>query len=179
MKNIYLIVGPSGSGKSTIAGELSKRYDLKEVCSYTERPPRYEGEPGHIFVTPEQFDAAGEMCAFTFYNGYRYGVPKSMIEESDLYVIDPAGVRYMSERYRGSKGVVVVAVWESAEERERRMLLRGDAPEQVAERLRVDEVEFARLRHISNIMLRNDDLDLTVKAIHAYIEVMEGKYEQE
>lgn len=100
-----------------------------------------------------------------------------MIEESDLYVIDPAGVRYMSERYRGSKGVVVVAVWESAEERERRMLLRGDTPEQVAERLRVDEGEFARLRHISNIMLRNDDLDLTVKAIHAYIEVMEGKYE--
>ena len=37
MKNIYLIVGPSGSGKSSVARELTQRYGLKEVWSYTER----------------------------------------------------------------------------------------------------------------------------------------------
>lgn len=106
MKNIYLLAGPSGSGKSSVARELTQRYGLKEVWSYTERPPRFDGEPGHIFVTPEQFDAAGKMCAFTLYDGYRYGVPESAIEENDIYVIDPAGIRYMWERYSGSKEVV-------------------------------------------------------------------------
>ena len=100
MKNIYLLAGPSGSGKSSVARELTQRYGLKEVWSYTERPPRFDGEPGHIFVTPEQFDAAGKMCAFTLYDGYRYGVPKSAIEENDIYV-NPV---YVGEIFRQQRG---------------------------------------------------------------------------
>lgn len=53
MKNIYLIVGPSGSGKTMVANRLEEKYRLKQVLSYTERPPRFEGEGGHTFVTPE------------------------------------------------------------------------------------------------------------------------------
>ena len=44
MKNIYLIVGPSGSGKTMVANRLEEKYRLKQVLSYTERPPRFEGE---------------------------------------------------------------------------------------------------------------------------------------
>ena len=42
MKNIYLLAGPPGSGKSSVARELTQRYGLKEVWSYTERPPRFD-----------------------------------------------------------------------------------------------------------------------------------------
>lgn len=59
MKNIYLIVGPSGSGKTMVANRLEEKYRLKQVLSYTERPPRFEGEGGHTFVTPEEFDNSG------------------------------------------------------------------------------------------------------------------------
>ena len=48
MKNIYLIVGPSGSGKTMVANRLEEKYRLKQVLSYTERPPRFEGEGGFI-----------------------------------------------------------------------------------------------------------------------------------
>lgn len=154
MKNIYLLAGPSGSGKSSVARELTQRYGLKEVWSYTERPPRFDGEPGHIFVTPEQFDAAGKMCAFTLYDGYRYGVPESAIEENDIYVIDPAGIRYMWERYSGSKEVVVIAIYAPQEERAERMLERGDTPEAVKERLQFDVKEFENLHIMSKHITR-------------------------
>lgn len=175
MKNIYLLAGPSGSGKSSVARELTQRYGLKEVWSYTERPPRYDGEPGHVFVTPEQFDVAGKMCAFTFYNGYRYGVPESVIEENDIYVIDPAGIRYMQERYSGSKGVVVIAIYASLEERAVRMLERGDAPAAAKDRLQTDDKEFENLHLMADAWFRNDNLNETAKAVYAYIKVREDK----
>lgn len=175
MKNIYLLAGPSGSGKSSVARELTQRYGLKEVWSYTERPPRFDGEPGHIFVTPEQFDAAGKMCAFTLYNGYRYGVPESAIEENDIYVIDPAGIRYMQKRYSGSKGVVVIAIYASLNERAVRMLERGDTQAAVRKRLQTDEKEFENLHLMADAWFINDDLEKTVKAVRSYIAVMEGE----
>lgn len=90
MKNIYLIVGPSGSGKTMVANRLEEKYRLKQVLSYTERPPRFEGEGGHTFVTPEEFDKLENLCAYTVFDGHRYGVPAEMVEVSDIYVIDPA-----------------------------------------------------------------------------------------
>lgn len=173
MKNIYLLAGPSGSGKSSVARELTQRYGLKEVWSYTERPPRFDGEPGHIFVTPEQFDAAGKMCAFTLYDGYRYGVPESAIEENDIYVIDPTGIRYMWERYSGSKEVVVIAIYAPQEERAERMLERGDTPEAVKERLQFDVKEFENLHIMADAWFSNRNLEETVKAVYAYMMVKE------
>lgn len=101
MKNIYLIVGPSGSGKTMVANRLEEKYRLKQVLSYTERPPRFEGEGGHTFVTPEEFDKLKNLCAYTVFDGHRYGVPAEMVEVSDIYVIDPAGVAYMKLESRG------------------------------------------------------------------------------
>ena len=173
MKNIYLLAGPSGSGKSSVARELTKRFGLKEVWSYTERPRRYPDEPGHIFVTPEEFDAAGPMCAFTIYNGYRYGVPQSVVDNSDIYVIDPAGIRYMWERYSGSKEVVVIAIYAPQEERAERMLERGDTPEAVKERLQFDVKEFENLHIMADAWFSNRNLEETVKAVYAYMMVKE------
>lgn len=169
MKKIYLLAGPSGSGKSSVARELTKRFGLKEVWSYTERPRRYPDEPGHIFVTPEEFDAAGPMCAFTIYNGYRYGVPQSVVDNSDIYVIDPAGIAYMQHSYKGSKGIVVIGIWAPEEVRRERMIFRGDAPATVDERLRIDAEEFKTLHLMSDVWLRNMDLDVTAEMVSAYI----------
>ena len=105
MRNIYCIVGPSGSGKTTIAKRLELDYGLKSVASYTTRPPRYPDEEGHIFVNNEVFDGLEELCAFTEYNGYRYGVTPNMIDENDIYVIDPYGLRTLLDYYNGEKGI--------------------------------------------------------------------------
>lgn len=168
-KYIYLLAGPSGSGKSSVARKITEWYGFKEVWSYTERPPRYAGEPGHVFVTPEEFDAAGPMCAFTLYNGYRYGVPQSEIDSSLLYVIDPAGIEYMKNHYAGSKGIAVIGIWAPEEVRRERMISRGDDPAAVGERLRIDAEEFKTLHLMSDVWLRNMDLDVTAEMVSAYI----------
>ena len=150
MKNIYLIVGPSGSGKTMVANRLEERYRLKQVLSYTERPPRFEGEGGHTFVTPEEFDKLKNLCAYTVFDGHRYGVPAEMVEVSDIYVIDPAGVAYMKEHYSGKKGVKVIGLFAAEEVCKRRMRARGDSKEAVCERVEHDRIAFAPARRIAS-----------------------------
>lgn len=150
MKNIYLIVGPSGSGKTMVANRLEEKYRLKQVLSYTERPPRFEGEGGHTFVTPEEFDKLKNLCAYTVFDGHRYGVPAEMVEVSDIYVIDPAGVAYMKEHYSGKKGVKVIGLFAAEEVCKRRMRARGDSKEAINERLAHDRTAFAPAHRIAS-----------------------------
>ena len=141
MKNLYLIIGPSGSGKTELAKNLAKNLRMKSVESYTTRPPRYLNEPGHIFVTDDEFDALGEMCAYTEYNGYRYGVTKDILDASDVYVIDPAGAVYLADHYSGKDLHYIWLVTTPAVCYER-MLSRGDDEATAKKRVEYDQDAF-------------------------------------
>ena len=39
------------------------------------------------------------MVAYTKYNGNHYFVTKEMLRNQDLYIIDPAGIRYILDKY--------------------------------------------------------------------------------
>lgn len=142
LKNIYLIVGPSGSGKTTLAEALARDYGLKTVWSYTTRPKRYPEEEGHFFVTNEEFNNLGELCAYTEYNGFRYGVTSDVIDQSDIYVIDPPGVCYMMEHYKGPKRIVTIGLEISETVRALRMMKRGDTIPDILRRIEVDAEWF-------------------------------------
>lgn len=142
MKNIYCIVGPSGCGKTTVSKRLEMDYGLRAVASYTTRPPRYPDEEGHIFVSDEVFDGLGELCAFTEYNGYRYGVTPRIIDENDIYVIDPYGLRTLLEHYHGEKSIKSIRLMCDTETLKLRMLNRGDDILKIEERLKEDAVSF-------------------------------------
>lgn len=180
LKYIYLFVGPSGSGKTTITHELAKRYGYVAIDSYTTRPPRFDGEPGHVFVTNEEFDNLGEMAAFTEYNGHRYGIPSSVVDESDLYVIDPYGILYFTEHYHGPKKPVIVQIECNSVVRANRMLERGDTLSDVNTRIKLDNDWFRRGNlYTPDLVIENSDLDKTVSLLHAVIECWEtyGKEE--
>jgi guanylate kinase len=174
MKNIYLIVGPSGVGKTTVANELARLYGYKVVQSYTTRPPRYENEPGHIFVNEEEFNALGELCAYTEYNGCKYGVPQTMVDECDLYIIDPPGVEYLREHYHGGKKIVVIGLYAEVDKLRHRMKKRGDSNEEIEARLKNDRVVFGinGLGHyaLCNICVKATNLIATVRYLKEYIE---------
>lgn len=168
-KYIVLIVGESGSGKSTICDELTKRYGLKQVKSYTTRPRRSEDEDGHTFINDEQFDNLEDICAYTLFDGHRYCATKEQIDNSDLYIIDPKGIEYFMAHYNGRKIPMVVYIHAVDWNRKKRMIERGDDIESVNRRIKNDEIEFkdveqyAALTHSNNVI---KTIDIIVKNIY-------------
>lgn len=137
-KPLFLFVGRSASGKTTIADLLESEHNYKQVSSYTTRAPRYDGEIGHIFVTKEEFDALGELAAYTLYNGNEYGTTFKQLEECDIYVIDVPGVETLLQK-EIDRPIVVVYFDTTVYTRINRMLARGDGDMNIVARLLQDE----------------------------------------
>ncbi len=181
MDTIFLIVGPSGSGKTGLMYEMSSKYGYTPVISYTTRPRRHENEAGHFFVTKDEFREIvknKDMCAYTVFNGHEYGVTSDMVNENDLYVIDPAGVQYFKDHYSGPKKFIVIALKTSMLNRFSRMLKRGDSIVDAFKRIMHDRKAFKNYLDISDLVLTNDDLDIPSMAAVAnyYINLSDHEY---
>lgn len=145
-RTIVLLVGESGVGKSTLARHMTDKYGWKEVVSYTTRPPRTPDEDTHIFINDAEFDELMEnnnICAYTEFDGYRYCATDKQVDECDIYVIDPDGVEYFYDNYKGRKVPMVVYLEGDTELCIKRMKARGDSDEKIAARLQNDEIKFA------------------------------------
>lgn len=138
-KPLLLLVGKSASGKTTIANFLEKEHGYKQVQSYTTRPPRYEGETGHIFISDEEFDKLGKLAAYTLYNGHKYGTTFDQIDECDIYVIDPDGVKTLLKNYKTDRKIFILYFDVGVHTRISRMLERGDHDNKIISRLLEDE----------------------------------------
>ena len=135
---IVLIVGPSGAGKTTLARTLEWRNGWSQIASYTTREPRFLGEIGHTFVTPEKFDELTGIVAYTEYNGHRYCATSAQVDDNEIYVVDVAGVETFMQRYNGNKKPIVVIPWCDEQDRQQRMKKRGDSIENISKRLQTD-----------------------------------------
>ena len=144
-KYIYLLVGMSGSGKSTVAEILEQENGWRALMSYTTRKPRYEGESGHIFISREEFDKLENKVAYTIFDGNEYCATAEQVENSDVYVIDPAGIKYFLNYYKGEKIPVVSVINVEAGVAVHRMEKRGDNLEDIFRRIKHDKDVFSAL----------------------------------
>ena len=141
-KPLFLFVGKSASGKTTIANMLEKQYGYKQVESYTTRPPRFDGEAGHVFVSEEEFKNLGELAAYTYYNKNHYGTTFEQLNESDVYVIDIPGVESLLQKLKDDNRPICVIYFDtSVYNRVNRMIDRGDSDMMIISRLLQDEKE--------------------------------------
>ena len=154
-KTIYLLIGESGTGKTTIANIMSKKFDLKVISSYTTRPKRYEGETGHIFVTDHEFDQLDNLVGYTEYAGYRYCATSKQVDENDIYIIDPAGVKFFKEKYVGEKNVCIIWIKAPASIRKKRMIKRGDTEDEAEKRILIDNIEFDSIEVYADYVVNN------------------------
>ena len=89
------------------------------------------------------------------------------VEQNDIYVIDPAGVAYFKEHYRGSKEVRVIGIWATEAARKKRMFLRGDPEDAIMRRLEGDRAIFNT--DICDVVFYNKSLQGTYQALSQYI----------
>lgn len=146
---LYLFVGRSASGKTTIANILADKYDYKQVESFTTRQPRFDNEPGHVFVTEDEFNNLGELAAYTFYNGNHYGTTFKQLDECSIYVVDVPGVESLLYKYQDSDRKICIIYFDaSVYTRIHRMIDRGDSDNAIVCRLVQDEKDdwFSNLK---------------------------------
>ena len=156
MKPILLLVGKSASGKSTLAEDLEAKCNIKAIPSYTTRPPRYNGEKGHTFITDEEFNRLEDILAYAETTGARYAVTKQMFEDEQysIYVIDNSGIKYLKEHYKGDRPWYVAYITTPLMQRFDRMAKRNDV-EFAIRRIEHDAVEFRDVPY--DIQIENAD----------------------
>ena len=136
---LFLFCGKSGSGKTTIADILENKFGYKQLKSYTTRPPRYENESGHTFITDEEFDKLQNIIAYTEYNGHRYCATKEQIDEASIYVIDVPGIETLLKKYDTNRHIEIIYFDTTVKTRIERMVDRGDSDTAIVGRLHNDE----------------------------------------
>ena len=170
MKPLYLIVGPSGSGKSTIERELCELLGLSAIKSYTDRPQRFPDEDGHIFVTTEAFNSLNDVVTHTVFAGYQYGTTKACLDNADVFVVDPNGVKEVAELYeKEQRDIIVIGITAPYNMRKRRMENRGDSYDQIMKRLLHDHTVYDDMDMYCDLIVPNIDLKKTVMVIERYI----------
>lgn len=141
---MILLIGKSGSGKTTVATELEKSgRGFRSVCSYTTRPPRFQGESGHIFVTDNDYDKLTDIVAYSTFDGYRYCATAKQFEENQIYTVDLHGLQQIKNNYKGRKHIVSVYLDVADQSLFQRMLRRGDSSGAAAQRIEHDKLAFA------------------------------------
>ena len=157
---ILLIVGKSGSGKSTLCKYMEDEYGLKEVKSFTTRPQRKRDDTSHVFVSDGVFDTFDDLCAYTVFDGYKYGARISQVDECDMYVIDVQGLEYFLKTYTGKKIPMPIYIYSSTPVRKDRMRERGDSDEKIMGRLEHDIKAFENINDYAMRTYINDDMSM-------------------
>ncbi len=177
--NLFVISGPSGAGKGTLVARLLQSVpDAWLSVSATTRKPR-EGERDGVqyyFVTREEFMRmvdAGELLEWAEYSGNCYGTPLASVREhmdagkQVILEIDVQGAFQIRDKVPEAHLVFIEPP--SLEVLEARLRGRGTEDEDaILRRMHAAEVELSRKSEY-DIQLVNDDLDIAVEELVAYV----------
>ena len=163
-RTLFLIVGESGSGKDTVVDIVCQQHRRVKIRSYTTRPSRGYFDNTHIFVSKEDFPKPKYRAGYTKYNGFEYCATVHQIETCDFYIIDPAGIAYFKEHYKGKRPYKVVYIKTDKQVRFRRLILRGrksggsgkEVAEKAAERFVGDLQVFKGIEHECDCIIENN-----------------------
>ena len=141
---MLLIAGETARGKDTLAHYLQNQYGLKPVVSYATRPKRpleIEGKE-HYFITPKEACDFSEkdMIAYTKIGDIEYFATKEELSK-DIYIIDPAGIKVLKEKYP-EEDFTVIYITTSPRIGMQRALNRGDSVDVVNKRMEAEAKQF-------------------------------------
>ncbi|MGR6760345.1 AAA family ATPase [Paenibacillus sp. T2-29] len=170
MKKVFLLMGYSGSGKTEVAKALEGRgYNILQ--SYTTRQPRHESEWGHIFTTVENFeqlDMENRIVAHSYFDNNHYFSTKEQLLETDVYVIDPDGIKDLKKRVLDIEFVTIYLKVDK-QTRYKRMIKRGDDVDKRLKRIHQDGTKFRKKRFDYQVI--NYELGKAVNVIDQIIKI--------
>lgn len=182
-KPLFCILGASASGKSTLVQKLEIELNMKQIDSYTTRPPRYEGEAGHTFVTEEEFQSLSDIVAYNYYLDNHYGVTSQQIDDEahDLYVVDQTGLNELKEKYTGDRKIYSVYIdclplnrYDRLFDRYFKMYQNSlVATNRAMERIKQDEIEFENCNLVVDyVITNNDNIETAYDELKNYIQAI-------
>lgn len=182
-KPLFCILGASASGKSTLVQKLEIELNMKQIASYTTRPPRYEGEAGHTFVTEEEFQSLSDIVAYNYYLDNHYGVTSQQIDDEahDLYVVDQTGLNELKEKYKGDRKIYSVYIdclplnrYDRLFDRYFKMYQNSlVSTNRAMERIKQDEIEFENCNLVVDyVITNNDNIETAYDELKNYIQAI-------
>lgn len=172
---IIVISGPGGVGKGTLVSRLVARDPRLWLSrSWTTRAPRPGESPeAYSFVTPDRFQAriaAGGFLEWAPFLDYMQGTPtpEAPPDHDVVLEIDVQGARQVVDQHPDALLLFIDAP--TRDEQRRRLELRGDPPEKVAQRLAIAEAEAAAAAELGMRTIVNDDLERATSEVAQAIE---------
>ncbi|GFZ90864.1 guanylate kinase [Paenibacillus marchantiophytorum] len=178
---IFVFTGPHGAGRKTVAEMSGSTLGMKQVISYTTRPPRATEEDGqdYQFISPAQFvqaQANDEFIEVTTVNDHLYGIKSADIEQmfelsgSIYLILNRFGAETLKKLYGDQ--VVLIFIYADREKLEQRMKDSGDTEDIIAKYLSYyeEELDFRdQCDHVfENVDLAHTVFDLT-KTLDLYL----------
>lgn len=171
----FLIIGRTASGKSSIAKEVCKRLNLEIVKSYTTRPMRAgeEKSSDHIFINESEVSKyKNDIAAYTEIKGNKYFTIFEVLRNSDVYVIDPMGVKDLKERCGDEFDFIEIYIRAPYEVLKDRYLQRGESETDFEKRWNDEDKQFSEYEkeRTFHYNLRNDrEFDESVYKVCSWI----------
>lgn len=175
MKTVFLIAGESASGKDSLVQRVCKDMSLKQVISYTTRARRLGEGDSHIFIDKADVDKyRDDMIAYTEIDGNEYFATSQQLEESDIYVIDPIGIKRLRTLV-ANKNMRFVTIYINTPLgiRKVRSANRGDLPFVYESRVEDETQQFQYfLKHAEfDYAVQNIDFEKAIKVLEHIIAV--------
>lgn len=146
MHNLYLIVGRTASGKDSLTRAVAEKLNLKILSSYATRPKRPGETTEHIFISSEDVaQYQNDIVAYTKIGEYEYFSTKQQLLESDFYIIDPNGVKYMQDKIKDIPNIEMHIIYIAADyitRKHRALSNRKDKEEVFNKRCEAEEDQF-------------------------------------
>ena len=178
--NLFVISGPSGAGKGTIVARVMAALDdaWLSVSATTRKPRAGEVDGVHyFFVDTAEFERMiedGEFLEWARFSGNYYGTPRKYVEEhmaagqQVILEIEIQGARQVKAQMPEAHLVFIEPP--SLEVLEQRLRGRGtESEEAILLRLETARLELSGKMEY-DMRLVNDDLDVAVAELLAYIE---------
>jgi guanylate kinase len=173
VKTIFLLLGESASGKDSLT-TLLEHHGYKVLKSYSTRPRRHNEGNTHIFIKPEQVsNYKDDMIAYTKIGEFEYFSTKQQLLESDIYTIDPQGVKYLKSKCTDLKLVTIFINVSEKERFDRALNIRKDKKEEVEKRFKAEKEQFDEFKFNAGFdySVCNYDLIKTYKILKYIMEI--------